>query len=568
MNRLYFLLILLLTLTSCKRVILEVTGVPENTPQGSRIYVTGNFNHWDPGDENYRLEQVNDSSWQVELPALSGKLKYKFTRGDWTTEEASRCGKVIPNRHIDLASDKGTISHAIESWKDLDPLNCQTITIVLDSIPEDEGKIGDLAVSGTINGWEVDSDAYKFQDAPDGRKILTLQKPDDNAVHEIQIIKSDGVNEIAEANQFGLPLEPRKLEFGKDDTIYWSVQQWEDEEAQNDIIRMVIDRLPSNTPADANLYFASNINRWYPRDSKYKLEKGSDGKYFIEFPGLSLDASKGVEFKITRGNWGNVEVSPFGHDIANRVLLVDEQTREMHISIKEWRDKTSKESKEYVFRITDLPENTPENAKIYLATDHNGWKPNGRKFQMERMPNGTYELKLNTDIAHFQYKFTRGSWANQEVNLDGFAIENRVYEYDGEDYIDHSISAWRDLPSQPGKDIRVVITKLPDNTPEDAELIFAGNCFNWDPGDRSMAFKKNAEGLYEITLDGDVLADCSAEDRNDRKGGLFFKVTRGSWDTVESKKNRKDIIDRYYPVGFGLDYIEIEIEGWRDIKSR
>ena len=44
----------LLFTTSCKQVVIRVDSIPENTPTGQPIFVTGNFNNWDPGEETPR----------------------------------------------------------------------------------------------------------------------------------------------------------------------------------------------------------------------------------------------------------------------------------------------------------------------------------------------------------------------------------------------------------------------------------------------------------------------------------------------------------------------------------
>ena len=65
----FFLLIAaLLILTSCQQVVVQVDDIPSNTPKDQPIYITGNFNNWDPGEERYRLELNADSSYTIQLP--------------------------------------------------------------------------------------------------------------------------------------------------------------------------------------------------------------------------------------------------------------------------------------------------------------------------------------------------------------------------------------------------------------------------------------------------------------------------------------------------------------------
>ena len=61
-------LILLVALAACGEVVVVVDEVPSNTPPGASVYVSGNFNYWDPGDNRYRLERLDDSTWIARLP--------------------------------------------------------------------------------------------------------------------------------------------------------------------------------------------------------------------------------------------------------------------------------------------------------------------------------------------------------------------------------------------------------------------------------------------------------------------------------------------------------------------
>jgi hypothetical protein len=84
--------LLALFLSSCYEMTVEVTRIPSNTPAGDPIYIAGNFNNWDPGDDRYILQQTGESTYEVRLPRGIGPLEYKFTRGDWTTVEKDICG--------------------------------------------------------------------------------------------------------------------------------------------------------------------------------------------------------------------------------------------------------------------------------------------------------------------------------------------------------------------------------------------------------------------------------------------------------------------------------------------
>ncbi|MNN47479.1 Amylopullulanase precursor [compost metagenome] len=93
--------------------------------------------------------------------------------------------------------------------------------------------------------------------------------------------------------------------------------------------------IPSNTPTNANVYFAANINNWNPGDDNYRLTKNSDGSYRIE---LNVPAGTTIEFKLTRGNWGSVEANSNGTDIANRTLVTTGGTQNVNLTVQKWID--------------------------------------------------------------------------------------------------------------------------------------------------------------------------------------------------------------------------------------
>ncbi|MDE3182607.1 MAG: alpha/beta hydrolase [Bacteroidota bacterium] len=82
-----------------------------------RIYLTGNFNLWNPADSSYLLQSHPNgvSTITVSLPA--GDYEYKFTRGSWQKGETDSAGKGVPNRTLNLNSDT-TIHVNMGGWND------------------------------------------------------------------------------------------------------------------------------------------------------------------------------------------------------------------------------------------------------------------------------------------------------------------------------------------------------------------------------------------------------------------------------------------------------------------
>ena len=100
------------------RVTLQVTSIPENTPEGARIFVAGNFNGWNPGDPAFELIE-SDGVWSVVIPEGEGQAEFKFTRGTWDTAEGNATGGFLDNRTFTFTDEPQTLDLSILSWEDL-----------------------------------------------------------------------------------------------------------------------------------------------------------------------------------------------------------------------------------------------------------------------------------------------------------------------------------------------------------------------------------------------------------------------------------------------------------------
>lgn len=80
------------------------------------------------------------------------------------------------------------------------------------------------------------------------------------------------------------------------------------------------------------------------------------------------------------------------------------------------------------FRITKLPQNTEENAKLYLASNLNGWKADDSQFEFKKDNSGFYSLTIPNQIQKIEYKITKGSWDFSETDENGNGIPNRILE--------------------------------------------------------------------------------------------------------------------------------------------
>ena len=96
--------------------------------------------------------------------------------------------------------------------------------------------------------------------------------------------------------------------------------------------------LPKDTPTDAKIYLAGNLDevgKW--KADGAAMKKLETGEFQIE---LKLPKGQTLEYKINRGSWETVEKGPNGEEIDNRKLSLDSDKNEK-ITIASWAKKSA-----------------------------------------------------------------------------------------------------------------------------------------------------------------------------------------------------------------------------------
>ncbi|NJE06590.1 phosphonate ABC transporter ATP-binding protein [Thermococcus sp. M36] len=95
-----------------------IVSVPDYTQENDSVYIAGDFNGWNPGDENYRLRKRDDGKWEITLEFPYGKvIEFKFTRGSWEMVEKGKNGEGISNRRF-VFKEAGTYEFTVYHWRD------------------------------------------------------------------------------------------------------------------------------------------------------------------------------------------------------------------------------------------------------------------------------------------------------------------------------------------------------------------------------------------------------------------------------------------------------------------
>jgi len=96
------------------------------------------------------------------------------------------------------------------------------------------------------------------------------------------------------------------------------------------------------------------------------------------------------------------------------------------------------------------------------------------------------------------------------------------------------------------------LVEVPSYTPVDAQLYIAGSFNNWNPADPNYRFSKEND-IFKITIE--------------LVGKIEYKITRGSWETVEKGVKGEEIPNRFLEVDKDME-VKISVSHWRDFVEK
>ncbi len=546
----YIIFAFSLVLFSCTSVVIKVEGVPPNTPLGDQIFVAGNFNYWDSGDVNFALQMQQDSSYIIKLPKTFGKVAYKFTRGNWSTVEKNLCGNEINDRVV-VDRNVDTIYHIIESWADLDPVNCDSVTIVIDKLPDNIDKKGEVKIAGTFNAWnpgEKSEYVAKLDSITNRLQVTIPRRAMEGKTSSILQYKfvHDNVDNT-EVDRFGREMDARILNFEKGDTVFVEIENWKDDAVpEYNKVTIVLTKIPKNTPVEDDIFLVGNFNDWVINDLKYIFKKQNNGNYIVSLPRDKW----GLSFKITRGSWDKEFTDGCGNKLDDQNYNYDEIDT-LYYAIDGWMDIRPKVNKQVTFVVKNVPENTPGNEELYLKSFMGPYNYEASQYPFVKKEDGLYYITLPRKKVNDQILISRKGTVSQQVLEDGsYIVSQTIRDRDlCADTVFIDVEQWNDLTFLNESKITIELKKIPKSTPMD-ELIYLTGRFNaWHPADSNFILKKNTAGSYAITVPLRYLG-----------GG--FKFTRGNWQTVEGDTFDNFIGDRYYTGN--AKKLELEIKGWEN----
>lgn len=103
----------------CAQLTINISSVPDNTPQAEPLYFAGNANGWNPGDADYQFTSTGSGQYTLTFTPLEGEVKFKITRGSWATVEGNASGGYVPDRTYQYTGGAAILDLAIDGWEDL-----------------------------------------------------------------------------------------------------------------------------------------------------------------------------------------------------------------------------------------------------------------------------------------------------------------------------------------------------------------------------------------------------------------------------------------------------------------
>jgi len=121
---LFLLLVVFNTVFAQYTLRLVVTAVPTATKDVAKraaegIYVAGNFNNWNPKDENFKLKPLGTNRMSITLKDIpAGMYAFKITCGGWSKVESTTDGRYGTDRIVEVKDADVTQDFTIGGWKD------------------------------------------------------------------------------------------------------------------------------------------------------------------------------------------------------------------------------------------------------------------------------------------------------------------------------------------------------------------------------------------------------------------------------------------------------------------
>ncbi|WP_242203143.1 alpha/beta hydrolase [Aestuariivivens insulae] len=92
-----------------------IKDLPEDHDFSSDIYLSGDFEGWSGGREQFKLKKES-KQYRITIPKYREFINFKFTNGSWETVECQLDGNPIENRSYTFTNKNETVAINISNW--------------------------------------------------------------------------------------------------------------------------------------------------------------------------------------------------------------------------------------------------------------------------------------------------------------------------------------------------------------------------------------------------------------------------------------------------------------------
>ena len=570
--------------------------LPEGTPMDKDVYIAGDFGagsgmpQWDPKSELGKATRIDETTATFTLVYDNLyediTISYKWTLGSWETVEKTESGDELQDRteYITNISSHVYIENIVERWADSDQTpgggdqgdpNSDLFTefewTLVVNLPSYTPENDDIYILGNfpentgLSQWGegATNPLNKLERHGNTARITILfTELNENVILKFKVTR--GGYETVEGDENRAYIEDREYIITRkiaEHTFEITVLSWEDIDPsltdENKLAAAVSDlTINQNIYDELTLPFEGlygALISWTSDNEAIVIEDG-----LVTVTRIETDVDVTLTATITLGSLSETK--------AFNVIVKSADIEVQTITVE--------------FTVT-LPAGTPMDEDIYIAGDFSlsgfsQWAPDDPLGKATRVDETTATLTLvyeglEEDITIF-YKWTLGSWDSVERSIDNKNIDNRSVVIDhtlSSMIIEDSVARWANIlgPTEPGPYTEfewTLIVHLPDNTPIHDDIYI----FGLFPENSGLSEWGGADNpLNKLTREGNIATTTILFTELNDKFDMYFKITRGNWEKVETDQNGYDILNRHYGISREIQShtFEITVASWKDL---
>jgi|GEM_PF-1519591 len=308
-------------------------------------------------------------------------------------------------------------------------------------------------------------------------------------------------------------------------------------------VDLYITEWPPETSGSEAVYATGNFNGWKEADPQFRFKLLEDGRWHTRLPSMAGT----LKFKVHRGSWSTLESDSCGNELEHQFSIL--YSTALTLQVAHWKDYSSNRC-DFVEVRLDKAHPFPKSDDLYACGPFNDWKLGDKRYRFQQDSTGVWKVRLPRWAGPLEYQVNRGNWNCIEADSLGLPVVRVVDNPTPGTPEVLSIEDWTDRVAQTHPGVYLSVEVPRPVRPEDA-LYLAADFNNWNPSSEAHRLSFDpATGRYGIWI-------------RRVKPSLYFKLTRGGWETVETDALGKDIDNRVWHFQ-KKDTLQIRVDGWID----